>query len=248
MAPTIASDGTVRICLWSGPRNVSTALLYSFGQRADTCALDEPLYGHYLRTTGVEHPGREEFLPQLDQDGERVVRDVLLGECNRPVLFAKSMAHHLVGLDRAFLAKLVNVLLIRDPEQMLPSLAVQIPEPTLLDTGLKMQTELIDQLEALGQQPPVLDSRMLQNHPEEVLRKLCAAAGVDWDPAMLRWPAGPRPFDGCWAPWWYQNVHRSTGFSPYHAKTEPFPERLRPLLEQCRPYYERLLESALRPN
>lgn len=248
MAPTIASDGTVRICLWSGPRNVSTALLYSFGQRADTRALDEPLYGHYLRATGVEHPGREQILPQLEQDGERVVRDVLLGECSQPVLFAKSMAHHLVELDRAFLAKLVNVLLIRDPEQMLPSLAIQIPEPTLLDTGLAMQSELLDQLTAIGQDAPVLDSRLLQNHPEAVLRKLCAAVGIAWDPAMLKWPAGPRPFDGCWAPWWYHNVHRSTGFSLYQAKSEPFPDRLRPLLEECRPHYERLLAHALRPD
>lgn len=247
MAPTIATDGTVRICLWSGPRNVSTALLYSFGQRADTFALDEPLYGHYLRVTGVAHPGRERILPQLEPDGERVVRETLLGPCDKPVLFAKSMAHHLVELDRTFLAKLINVLLIRNPEQMLPSLAHQIPEPTLLDTGLEMQSELFDQLTALGQDPPVLDSRLLQNHPEAVLQKLCAAMGIDWDPAMLEWPAGPRPFDGCWAPWWYQNVHRSTGFSPYRAKTEPFPEKLRPLLEQCRPHYERLLSRALRP-
>lgn len=245
----MASDpnGTTRICLWSGPRNVSTALLYSFGQRVDSHVLDEPLYGHYLRVSGAEHPGREEILPQMEQDGERVVRETLLGPCDRPVLFAKSMAHHLLELDRGFLSRLTNVLLIRDPEQMLPSLANQIPEPTLFDTGLAMQTDLLDQLIELGQNPPVLDSRLLQNHPEAVLRKLCAAVRIEWDPAMLSWPAGPRSFDGCWAPWWYHKVHRSTGFSAYQAKSEPFPARLQRLLDQCRPYYERLAARALRP-
>src|SRR5690606_26916977 len=132
-------------------------------------------------------------------------------------------------------------------EQMLPSLANQIPEPTLLDTGLAMQTELLDDLLALGQAPPVLDSRLLQENPEAVLKKLCAAVGIPWDPAMLSWPAGPRSYDGCWAPWWYHNVHRSTGFSRYKAKTEPFPPALEPLLAECRPHYQRLLERALRP-
>lgn len=221
-------------------------MLYSFGERRDFRALDEPLYGHYLRVTGIVHPGREEILPQMEQDGERVVRETLLGPCDRPAVFIKSMAHHLTEIDRGFLAALRNVLLIRDPEQMLPSLVNQIPEPTLLDTGLAMQTELLDELLALGQDPPVLDSRELQNHPEAVLRQLCERVGIPWDPAMLAWPAGPRPFDGCWAQYWYHNVHRSTGFTPYQSKTEPFPEKLLPLLDECRPHYERLLARALR--
>ena len=246
MAPPVASDGTARICLWSGPRNVSTALLRSFGQRRDARVLDEPLYGHYLRVSGVEHPGREAILPRLDTDGERVIRQAFLGPCDRPVLFLKSMAHHLIGLDRGFLARLTNVLLVRDPEQMLPSLAHQIPEPTLLDTGLAMQTELLDELLALGQDPPALDSRELQDRPEAILRQLCERVGIDWDPAMLAWPAGPKPYDGCWAPYWYHNVHRSTGFTPYQAKTAPFPDKLRPLLDECRPHYERLAARALR--
>ena len=247
MAPPVPSDGTVRICLWSGPRNVSTALLYSFGQRGDTCVFDEPLYGHYLRVTEAQHPGRDTILPQLEPDGERTVRELLLGRCDRPVLFAKSMAHHLVDLDRSFLGEMTNVLLIRDPEQMLPSLRNQIPEPSLLDTGLAMQAELLDELLARGQDPPVLDSRLLQDQPEGVLRELCRRVGIRWDAAMLSWPPGPKPYDGCWAPFWYHNVRRSTGFTPYRAKTEPFPPELRPLLEECRPHYERLAARALRP-
>ena len=137
---------TTRLCLWSGPRNVSTALMYSFRQRSDTRVLDEPLYGHYLHVSRAEQPGRDELLKTLDLDPERVVRDVVLGPCDRPVLFMKQMAHHLLGLDRDFLAATLNVLLIRDPEQMLPSLVNQVKRPILRDTGLAMQSALLKDL------------------------------------------------------------------------------------------------------
>ena len=237
---------TLRINLWSGPRNVSTALMYSFAQRRDTRVVDEPLYGHYLRVSGAEHPGRDQVLAAMDQDGEGVVRRVVLGPCDRPVLLLKQMAHHLVELDRGFLAETVNILLIRDPEQMLPSLVNQIPRPTLRDTGLEMQSELLGQLHALGQNPTVIDSRELLLDPAGVLGQLCARLGLVFDPAMLRWTAGARPEDGVWAHHWYQNVHRSTGFQPYRAKTAPFPETLRPLLTECQPHYQTLYRHALR--
>ena len=235
----------VRICLWSGPRNVSTALLYSFAQRADTRAVDEPLYAHYLTVSGADHPGREDVLRAQDGDGGRVVETVLLGPCDRPVAFFKSMAHHLEGLDRAFLLRLRNVILTRDPEQMLPSLQHQIPNPVLRDTGLAVQTEIFDALSEAGAPPPVLDARLLLENPEGVLRQLCAAVGIDFDPAMLQWPPGPKEVDGIWAPHWYDNVWRSRAFLPFSEKAEPFPDRLRPLLEQCRPHYMRLREHAL---
>ena len=236
----------LRLNLWSGPRNVSTALMYSFAQRADTRVFDEPLYGHYLRVSGAEHPGRDEVLAAMDTDGERVVREVILGPSERPVLFFKQMAHHLVELDDQFLAETTNVLLIRDPEQMLPSLVRQLPEPTLRDTGLGVQSELLARLQGLGQQPAVLDSRELLLDPSGVLTALCRAVGIDFDSTMLGWPAGPRPEDGVWARHWYHNVHRSTGFAPYRAKTQPFPERLRPLLAECKHHYDLLFEHALR--
>lgn len=239
--------GTVRICLWPGPRNVSTALLYSFAQRADTRAVDEPFYAHYLLRSGAQHPGREAVLAAMDADLARVIRNVILGPCDRPVAFFKQMAHHLFGVeDRGFLRETVNVFLTRNPAQMLPSLAVQIPEPTLLDTGYAMQTELLDELLAAGQDPPVLESKELLTSPESVLRQLCEKTGIPWDPAMLSWPPGPKPEDGVWAPHWYHNVWRSTGFAPYKPKTEPFPERLKPLLEECRPHYEKLQARAIR--
>ncbi len=233
--------------MWSGPRNISTALLYSFAQRADTRAVDEPLYGHYLAVSGAAHPGVDEFRSALEADGERVVRDVILGPSDRPVLFLKQMAHHLVGdLDWGFLKKTANVLLTRDPEQMLPSLAVQVPQPTMSDAGYDKLGRILDECEAAGQQVPVLDSRDLQNDPAGVLARLCENLGLVWDPAMLSWPAGPKPYDGPWAPYWYHNVHKSTGFSPYKAKTDPFPEALRPLLEECAPIYARLSALAIR--
>jgi hypothetical protein len=231
---------TLRINLWSGPRNVSTALMYSFAQRDDARVVDEPLYAHFLRLSGRPDPGREQVLAAQDPDGERVVRELILGPCDRPVLFMKQMAHHLVDLDLGFLQQTANVLLVRDPAEMLPSLAINVPEPTLRDTSLARQTELLAHLVE-----PVLDARRLLGDPRGVLGRLCERLELPFDEAMLSWPAGPRPEDGVWAPHWYANLHRSTGFAPYRAKTEPFPERLRDVLEESRPHYEVLLERAL---
>ncbi len=245
----LASDlamAVKRICVWSGPRNVSTALMYSFAQRADTRVVDEPLYAHYLRATGVVHPGREEVLAAMESDGEAVVREVILGPCDRPLLFMKQMAHHLVDLDLAFLDRTLNVLLVRDPVEMLPSLRHQIPRPTLRDTGLATQARLLADLRRRGQDPTVLDARELLLDPPGVLAALCQRLEVPFREAMLSWPAGARPEDGVWAPHWYRNVHRSTGFVPYRPKTEAFPPALAPLLEECRPYYRDLFRSALR--
>ena len=237
---------TLRVNLWSGPRNVSTALMYSFAQRPDTQVVDEPLYGHYLRVSGAEHPGRDEVMAAIDCDGERVVRQVILGACERPVLFLKQMAHHLVDLDRGFLSRTVNVLLIRDPAEVLRSLRHQLGTPRLADTGIAVQSELFDQLRRGGEEPPVVDSRELLLAPEAVLAQLCTRLGLEPDPGMLSWPAGARAEDGVWAPHWYANVHRSTGLAPYRPKTGEFPDRLRPVLDEARPHYEKLLRHAVR--
>ena len=237
---------TLRINLWSGPRNVSTAVMYSFAERPDTRVVDEPLYGHYLRVSGAEHPGREEVMAAVDCDGERVVRQVILGPCDRPVALFKQMAHHLVDLDRSFLERTANVLLIRDPAEVLRSLRHQLGAPRLADTGIAVQSELFDELRGHGQDPPVVDSRELLLAPAAVLERLCRRLGLEADPAMLSWPAGGRAEDGVWAPHWYANVHRSTGFQPYRPKAGEFPDRLRPVLNEARPHYERLLRHAIR--
>lgn len=238
----------MRLSMWSGPRNVSTALMYAFRQRSDTEVFDEPLYGHYLASTGADHPGAREVLDQMETDGDRVIEDVLLAEPSpeRPVRFYKNMAHHLRGLDRGFLDRLTHLLLTRDPREMLTSLAHQLPHPTLADTGYPEQVELLEREEAAGRTPVVLDARELLLDPEGVLREACRRLGLPFEPGMLRWPAGPKPEDGVWAPHWYANVHASTGFAPYRPKTAPFPEPLRPLLDACRPYYDRLRAHAIR--
>lgn len=234
-----------RINLWSGPRNVSTALMYSFAQRADTRVIDEPLYAHYLRVSGVDHPGRETVLSQGESDGEMVVRDVILGPSDRPVLFMKQMAHHLVELDLSFLGDTTNVFLIRDPREVVTSLVRQVPAPTLRDVGLRKQWQLWQQLSSAGTAAPVLDSRQLLLNPRYVLSRLCTALELEFDQAMLSWPAGPRPEDGVWAPHWYENVHRSTGFQPYRRKSGSVPSHLEPLLEECRSFYAKLYEHAI---
>ena len=155
----------LRLNMWSGPRNVSTALMYSFAQRSDTRVIDEPLYGHYLRVSSAAHPGANEVMSDMECNGENVIRDIILGPCDRPVLFMKQMAHHLVEISRDFFAHTHNILLTRDPVDMLPSLVNQLKIPTLRDTGYKMQAQLLSEFHAIGQKFPVLDSRELLKNP-----------------------------------------------------------------------------------
>ena len=235
----------LRLSVWSGPRNVSTALMYSFRGRPDTRVIDEPLYGHYLAVTDADHPASEEVTAAMDTDGGRVVREILLGPCDKPIVFFKNMAHHLAGLDRGFLRRITNVLLTRDPREMLPSLAEQLPRPTLRDTGLAEQVEILEAALDSGNPPVILDARELLLDPAGVLREACERLGIPFHEAMLRWPAGPKPEDGVWARHWYRNVHASTGFGEYLPKTGPFPERLEPLLAECLPLYEKLRRHAI---
>ena len=234
------------VCLWSGPRNVSTALMYAFRQREDTRVIDEPLYAHYLRVSKAIHPGGDDVLAAQNNNGMDVVHDVIMGACDRQVLFVKNMAHHLVDLDYGFLDCTQNVFLIRDPEQMLPSLINQIPNPSLRDTGLKRQSDLLDDLIERDQNPAILDSRELLLNPQNVLDQLCTHLGIPFTENMLNWPEGPKPEDGVWAKHWYQSVHTSTSFMEYRKKEAVFPEFLEPLLEACSPYYERLYSRAIK--
>jgi hypothetical protein len=221
---------TSAICLWSGPRNVSTALKYSFAQRDDVTVIDEPLYGHYLRASGADHPGRDEILNAMNCDGDAVMRELLDRQANNPSprLFIKHMA-------------------IRNPREMLPSLTIQLPRAVLADTGLQQQWKLFADLRDSGQSPAILDSRELLLDPPGVIRRLCDHIGLPFTESMLQWEAGPREEDGVWAPHWYDAVHKSTGFAPYEAKSD-FPERLQPLLDECQPWYDKLFEHAIRAD
>ncbi len=238
---------TTRICLWSGPRNISTAMMYSFAQRSDCKVFDEPLYAHYLANSDARyyHPGAEEVLATMENDGEKVVQDLILGASDAPVLFFKQMTHHLMDLDWRFMANTVNIILTRDPKEMLPSYAKQIQQPMLHDVGYALHLELLDYLQELGQTPAVLDSKQTLLNPHGVLSQLCQQIGIPFEEAMLTWPAGARPEDGSWAQYWYHALHRSTGFQPYRPKEADFPEELRPLLNQCQPYYKKLAALAI---
>ena len=238
----------VRINLLSGPRNVSTALMYSFAQRSDTRVVDEPLYGYYLAETGAQHPGAAQVIAAMNCDGHRVIKDIILGPCDQSVLFIKNMPHHLINLDQTFLTKTTNIFLIRNPREMLPSLINQIPQPTLWDTALEIQAKLYDTLKKSGQSPPVLDAKELLLKPKSVLQRLCKKIGISFDEEMLHWQAGSRPEDGVWAPYWYHNLHKSTGFQKYKQKSEPFPEFLKSLLAECLPHYEKLYAVAIKAD
>lgn len=235
------------VCLWSGPRNVSTALMYSFAQLDDVRVVDEPLYGHYLRVSDADHPGRDDVIAAMNCNGDEVMKDLLEQQHRDPGrrLFLKHMAHHLVDIDTSFLDDTTNVLLVRDPREMLPSLTIQLPAAGLDDTGLKRQWQLFDRLRKRGPAPVVIDSRELLLDPPGVLRALCNNIGVDYSDDMLSWPAGPRKEDGVWAPHWYDAVHKSCGFQPYRPKGK-FPANLHALLDECEPWYRRLYEHALR--
>lgn len=235
--------------MWSGPRTISTALMYSFSQRADTTVVDEPLYAHYLRATPADayHPGADEVLASMEQDGEAVVRNVIFGDYPTPYVFFKQMTHHLVDLDTSFLDRTVNVILTRDPRDMLRSYAAVVDRPSVHDTGYPQNAALFDLLVGRGQDPVVVDSTLTLVDPESVLRQLCDRIGMPFDPAMLRWEPGPRPEDGVWAKHWYASVHQSSGFGPPRRRSGPMPEHLVELVDECLPHYERLASVALRP-
>lgn len=240
------TENIKRICLWSGPRNNSTALMYSFAQREDTKVVDEPLYAHYLRVTGADeyHPGAAEVLQSMENSGKKVIQK-MLGPYEKPVVFFKQMTHHLVDLDLSFLQHTVNIILTRNPREMLPSYATDIENPSMKDVGYAKHLELLEYLHKRGEEPLVLLSEKLLQNPRKMLDKLCCTIGIPFDETMLSWEKGPRPEDGVWAKYWYHNVHNTTGFKPYKPKREPFPKHLEPLLEKCEPIYNRLCKLSL---
>ena len=235
-----------RIHLISGPRNLSTALMYSFGHRTDTKVVDEPLYAHYLQLTGKDHPGREEVLQQMDNDWNRVVEQVILGTYEKPLLFIKGMAHHLTELDISFLTSLDNLFLIRHPRQIIASFSQLIPNPDMMDIGLARQVELLHYLQEKGKKVVVLDTGELLKDPPQVIRLLCEALEIPFEESMLRWEPGALPEDGVWAKYWYKNVHQSDGFHKQREKERTLPEHLVSLYEEALPYYQELYALSLK--
>ena len=236
----------IRINMLSGPRNISTALMYSFAQRADTRVMDEPFYAVYLARSGAEHPARQEVLTTMSQD-EAEVTDSIVNATDCEVLYVKNMTHHQEILDDGYLDECVNVFLIRDPVQIIASYAKVIKNPVMRDIGIAYQHGLFKALAEKGRQPVVIDSNIVLQNPGAALEMLCDASGISFDPAMLSWPAGPKPYDGVWAPHWYGQVHASTGFARQSTNAVDVPPHLRDLRDEARTYYEELLPFALKP-
>ena len=233
--------------MWSGPRTVSTAMMRAWENRPDTVVFDEPLYAFYLSSTGLDHPGRDEVIASQPTSWETVLSSLADDQLPPGVTigYAKHMTHHVLpSVDLAAFAPFRHAFLIRDPRSLLASYARVRSAPTLSDLGLRQQAWLFEEFGG-----PVIDSADLLAAPEAGLRALCAALGVPFSASMLSWPAGPRATDGVWAPYWYDSVWRSTGFThrsaPGAARLELAPS-LEPLLEQCLPYYERLSQNKIK--
>jgi hypothetical protein len=222
--------------MWSGPRNISTALMRSWENRPDCRVVDEPLYAYYLAETGLNHPGRDEVIAAGERSWQAVVADLTAAVDG--VYYQKHMTHHLIPqLPRDWISALTNVLLIRDPSEVVASYVRARADIVAEDIGLVQQTELYDQL---GGSTPVIDSADFLRAPESYLRWLCAHVGVSFTDEMLHWPAGPRDSDGVWAPYWYDAVLASTGFEPYRPREISLQGAALQAAELSRPHYERL--------
>jgi hypothetical protein len=247
----------LRLAMWSGPRNISTAMMRSWGNRDDTFVCDEPLYSYYLNATRKPHPCLEEVIAAGETDWRKVVAWLTEGAvgnalrgvpAGRAIFYQKHMTHHLLPeISRDWLGQVTNCFLIRHPREMLASYVKIVETPELLDTGFPQQTEIFEWVrEHTGRVPPVLDSADVLRDPRRMLGLLCDALGIEFQEAMLSWPPGPRATDGVWAKHWYGEVEKSTGFRPYQPKQIDLPDWLQPIYRQCLEHYERLYEHRLK--
>jgi hypothetical protein len=239
----------LRIAMWSGPRNISTAMMRSWGNRPDTYVCDEPLYAHYLLRTDVEHPGAAEVIAHHETNWQRII-EWLTGPIpqGKAIFYQKHMAHHLLPhIDRGWLDRLTNCFLIREPQQMLTSLIKFLPNPALPDTGLPQQAEIFRSVQRrTNKTPPVVDAKDVLESPRRMLTLLCESLNVDFTESMLSWPAGRRETDGVWAKYWYEAVEKTTSFQPYVTGNEPLPAQLTRLHEECAELYDMLYQHRLR--
>ena len=225
------------INLISGPRNLSTALMYSFSRRPNTKVIDEPFYAHYLETTGIDHPGREETLNSMSSNLPDILKDIYSTKgCE--ILFLKNMAHHHQQMDLNFLENMTNLFLVRNPKQLIASFAQVISEPTMQDIGLKKSWELFNIVES--QNPLVLDSAEILKDPKLLLSKLCNKLNIPFYDEMLSWPKGGIKEDGAWAEYWYKNVHNSTGFAKQKTSSRELPKNCESLYLEALKYYNKL--------
>ena len=240
------------IAMWSGPRNISTAMMYSFANRADCVAWDEPFYSAYLIDTGLNHPMKKEIIEATNIHEDDYIWAAVAASCmstaNKPICYQKHMTHHMLPIfDRKhLLAAVTNAFLIRSPEKVLASYAKKHDEVSLHAIGFVEQAEIFDQVtQLLGHAPPVVDADKHLANPRASLVKLCDALAISFDEAMLHWPAGPKSCDGVWAPHWYNAAWKSTGFETVQAKEVRLDKPLQDMADRARPYYEKLKAFAL---
>jgi hypothetical protein len=233
----------MKIAMWSGPRNLSTAMMYAFAARSDCAVVDEPFYAAYLAATGLDHPMRNEVIASQSIDPTQVAR-ACTGAVpdGKALYYQKHMTLHMIPtFDRGFLRDLTNVFLIRHPARVVASYAKKRENPSLMDIGFVQQAELFDQVaDMTGQPPPVVDSATIRANPRTALSTLCARLGIPFVDSMLTWPAGPKPYDGIWAPHWYGAVHGSTGFEEPEGDLPHLDDFGQRLVDQALPYYQRL--------
>ena len=234
------------IAMWSGPRNISTAMMYSFANRSDCLAWDEPFYGAYLKESGLTHPMRENILQSCETDWSEVAKRCA-SQSEKPIFYQKHMTHHmLANFSRKFIRTLTNSFLIRSPEKVLASYAKKHDEVSLHAIGFVEQAEIFDEVaQHLGHAPPVVDADLHLENPRESLVRLCAALAIPFDEAMLLWAKGPKSCDGVWAPHWYNAVWQSTGFEKQAEREISLSATLHKVADQARPYYEKLKAFAL---
>ncbi len=235
--------------MWSGPRNISTAIMRAWENRADTVVIDEPFYAFYLAKTGADHPGADEVIAQCETEWRKVVAQItgpIPGSAG--IFYQKQMTHHLLPeVSRDWLAQMTNCFLIRDPAQVIVSYIKKNRDPELPDLGFMQQAEIFDFVHRqTGSVPPVIDAGEVLRDPVRILRLLCNAIGVEFSEVMLSWPPGRRETDGVWAKYWYAEVERSTSFQPYRERKTEVPKHLREVHNRCLEIYERLYEVRLR--
>jgi len=235
----------MRLAMWSGPRNLSTAMMYAFSRRADCSVWDEPFYAAYLASTGLGHPMRDDIISAGITDSGQVVSDCLGGiPGGRELFYQKHMAHHMLpGFDRGWMREMVNVFLIRHPARVVASYAAKRESPDLDDLGFRQQWDLVQHVASMGQAPVIIDSADIRADPARALARLCGAVGLAYDPAMLHWPTGGIAQDGVWAAHWYGAVHRSSGFAGAEGPLPALPVAYERLAEAAMPFYRRMAEA-----
>jgi len=235
--------------MWSGPRNISTAMMRAWGNRPDTTVIDEPFYAYYLERTGKNHPAAAEVIARGETDWRKIVPGLTKGPIpsGKHIFFQKQMTHHLLPeIDREWIVDLVNCFLIRDPREVILSYIKKNPEPALGDLGFVQQSEIFNFVhERTNSIPPIFDARDVLENPGRILRLLCDAIGVPFDAAMLLWPPGLRETDGIWAEYWYDEVARSTSFQPYKPRQGDVPDSLNDIYQRCRDCYDKLCQHRL---